>query len=77
MPQRAFALHLPAPLVAVLRLDPATLPGHVPARPALRDDALELLLADRLPQRLAIVECLWRPPLPALKLQVFENEPPV
>jgi hypothetical protein len=46
--ERALALHFVALVVAVLRLDPAALTGDVAARPPLGDDALQLVLADRL-----------------------------
>jgi hypothetical protein len=52
------ALQLPAPVVAVLRLDPAALAGQVAAGAALRHDALELVLAHGVPYRLAILERL-------------------
>jgi hypothetical protein len=62
--ERGLALQFVAPVVAVLRLDPRAAPAlDVAARAALGDDALELVLADRLPERLAVLERLRRPPL--------------
>jgi hypothetical protein len=47
-PQRAFALELPTPVGAVLDLDPRPLARQVGLVQALRDEALELVLADPL-----------------------------
>jgi hypothetical protein len=56
--QCAFALQLGSPVVAVLGLDPAALAWQVTTRAALGNDALELVLANGLPQRRAVVERL-------------------
>ena len=52
----ALAFELVAPVHAVLDLHPATLPGEAALVQTFRDDPFELVLTDRVPQRVAIVE---------------------
>jgi hypothetical protein len=59
--ERALALDLVAPVLAVFRFDPAAQAGCVATRPSLRDDALKLVLADGGPQSRAVVERLGVP----------------
>jgi hypothetical protein len=61
--ERPFALHLVAPVVAVLRLDPGSSTWDIATGTPLRDDALDLMLADGSPQGLAVVEGLRRSPV--------------
>jgi hypothetical protein len=59
---RGITLQLPAPVVAVLHLDPAALARQVRFVQAFRDDTFELVLADRLPERISVIERFRCPP---------------
>jgi hypothetical protein len=53
--ERSFALQFPAPVVAVLRLDPAAITRQVTPRAPFRDDAFQFALADGSPEGLDAV----------------------
>jgi hypothetical protein len=70
LPRKLVAL-----VVALLRLDPGSPARDVAAGAALRDHALQLVLAHGLPQRRAVVERLRRPPEATVRSSKIARSP--
>jgi hypothetical protein len=74
-PNRSLPFELEPPVVPVFDLHPTALAREIGPIQLLRDDAFELMLAHRLPQRPAVVEGVWDAPMRPREVECLKDPP--